>query len=197
MRSASPPSLPVITRASCRAARWLSAHGPAADPLKDQSYVLYMLRQHQLKRASLPIGDIGKARCAGHRLEHRFAHRGQARQPGRLFHHRGRRAREVPSANASRCARAHRRYRRRRVGSVPAVELVTVGQRKGLDLAGGGAAPIRRRCRYCRSDGGRRFSRRSEPRQSERVIDVVWTDTPAPADCSCSAALMASHTPPT
>ena len=32
-----------------------------ADPLKDQSYVLYMLRQPELARIVLPIGDIDKA----------------------------------------------------------------------------------------------------------------------------------------
>jgi tRNA-specific 2-thiouridylase len=111
-----------------------------ADAAKDQSYVIHMLDAEQLARVVLPIGGITKAevreraRALGLRTAGKpdsqdvcfISHRGGGRatflgdriplRPGRL----------VDGEGAT-------------VGSVPAVELVTVGQRRGLGAAGDGS----------------------------------------------------------
>ncbi len=109
------------------------------DPAKDQSYVLHVLDQERLARTLLPIGAMTKdevrahAATAGLRTAAKpdsqdvcFITRTQGRgsflgeripfTPGRVVDLDG-----------------------TEVGVVPAVELVTLGQRKGLGLAGGGA----------------------------------------------------------
>ena len=111
----------------------------AADAAKDQSYVLHMLDQDQLASLLFPIGDLTKdevrRRAAGLGLrtadkpdsqdvcfitrEHGredFLRRSLTLTPGRV----------VDGSGAE-------------VGSVAAVELVTVGQRRGMALAGGAA----------------------------------------------------------
>ena len=103
-----------------------------ADPLKDQSYVLSMLGQAALARVLFPVGDLTKAavRAQAHRLGLRTAAKpdsqdvcfigsAQGRQgflSGRLELHRG----DVVDTEG------------RPAGSVEAVELVTVGQRRGM-----------------------------------------------------------------
>jgi tRNA-specific 2-thiouridylase len=104
-----------------------------ADPLKDQSYVLAMLGQEQLARALFPVGDLTKAqvrdeaRRAGLRTAGKpdsqdvcFIRSDEGRQgflearlplhPGRMVDHRT----------------GHD------LGPVEAVEMVTVGQRRGM-----------------------------------------------------------------
>ena len=108
-----------------------------ADLAKDQSYVLHMLDQDRLARTLLPIGGLQKtevrrlAAVAGLRTAAKpdsqdvcFITRSQGRSS-----FLGQRialtpARVVDGAGAT-------------VGQVPAVELVTLGQRKGLGLPGG------------------------------------------------------------
>lgn len=108
-----------------------------ADPAKDQSYVLHMLDQERLAATLLPIGGMHKAEvrelaaAAGLRTAAKpdsqdvcFITRAQGR--GSFL---GERipltpARVVDGQGAT-------------VGRVSAVELVTLGQRKGLGLAGG------------------------------------------------------------
>jgi len=109
-----------------------------ADPLKDQSYVLYMLRQAELSRIALPIGDIHKSevRAIANRLGLRTATKPDSQDVcfitavgGRerfLGHRIPLRAGRIVDTDGN------------ELGHVPAVELVTVGQRKGLDLAGAG-----------------------------------------------------------
>ena len=103
-----------------------------ADPAKDQSYVLHMLRADQLPRVLLPVGEMFKtevrerAAAAGLRTATKadsqdvcFISRRGGREaflgdriplrPGRLVDETG-----------------------RQMGPVAAVELITVGQRKGL-----------------------------------------------------------------
>jgi tRNA-specific 2-thiouridylase len=107
------------------------------DRAKDQSYVLHMLDQAQLARLLFPLGDTTKdhvraqARAQGLRTATKpdsqdvcfitstagrqgFLERRRPLTPGRV----------VDGAGMV-------------VGNVPAVELVTIGQRKGLGLAGG------------------------------------------------------------
>jgi tRNA-uridine 2-sulfurtransferase len=108
-----------------------------ADAAKDQSYVVGVLQQHQLARTLFPIGGLTKtevrASAAGLGLgtaakpdsqEVCFIRRAQGRVgflADRLDLHAGR---VVDTSGAE-------------VGTVAAVELVTVGQRHGLGLPGG------------------------------------------------------------
>ena len=111
----------------------------AVDSAKDQSYVLHMLDQPQLAGLLLPIGDLSKdevrrrAAAIGLRTADKpdsqdvcFITRAHGREdflgrripltPGRV----------VDGSGAE-------------VGAVNAMELVTIGQRRGMALAGGGA----------------------------------------------------------
>ena len=111
----------------------------AVDSAKDQSYVLHMLDQSQLAGLLLPIGDLSKdevrrrAAAIGLRTADKpdsqdvcFITRAHGREdflgrripltPGRV----------VDGSGAD-------------VGAVDAMELVTIGQRRGMALAGGGA----------------------------------------------------------
>ncbi len=120
------------------AGRWRLRRG--ADAAKDQSYVLHMLGQAHLARVLLPVGGLTKrevrSRAAAMGLR-------TARKPdsqdvcfvagsdrraflgGRIPLHPGR---VVDTSGQE-------------VGSVAAVELVTVGQRRGLGLPGGTHEP--------------------------------------------------------
>ena len=73
--------------------------GPAlargVDPAKDQSYVLYMLGPEELRRTLLPIGELTKSEVPRTGACARSAHRGEAREHGRLLH-QARRSRSVP-----------------------------------------------------------------------------------------------------
>ncbi len=126
-------------------ARVVERHGRrhvarGADPAKDQSYVLHVVGEPVLGRVLLPVGAMTKAdvRLTAERLGLRTAAKPDSQDV--CFVTRGGRAdflrrrvaltpgRVVDGAGAV-------------VGRVSAVELVTVGQRRGLDLAG---APGRR-----------------------------------------------------
>jgi len=110
-----------------------------ADPKKDQSYVLAMLGQGQLARVAFPVGELTKdeVRAEAHRRGLRtaakpdsqdvcFIHSGEGRagfladrmplHPGRLVDH----------------------GTGEDLGAVDAVELVTVGQRRGMGHGGDG-----------------------------------------------------------
>jgi tRNA-uridine 2-sulfurtransferase len=109
-----------------------------ADRTKDQSYVVHMLDQDGLARTLFPIGSLTKdavRRRAG-ALGLRTATKPDSQDvcfittTGGRQRFLGRRipftpARVVDSGGSP-------------VGTVPAIELVTVGQRKGLGMAGGG-----------------------------------------------------------
>ena len=110
----------------------------ARDHAKDQSYVLAVLGQHQLARVLLPVGELTKAevreRAAGggdeaHVLAVGLGRGAQAESGGReaflgprIGLHPGR---LVDAATGA------------QVGTVPAVELVTVGQRRGMGAGAG------------------------------------------------------------
>jgi tRNA-uridine 2-sulfurtransferase len=109
-----------------------------ADQAKDQSYVLYMLDQATLARTLLPVGETTKAavRAEAEALGLRTAAKPDSQDV--CF---------VTAARGRRDFLGHRIPLRpgvvvdgdgRAVGEVPAVELVTVGQRRGLGLPGGG-----------------------------------------------------------
>ena len=109
-----------------------------ADPAKDQSYVVHMLDQPTLSRLRFPIGHLIKSevRAIADRIGLRTAAKPESQDVCFITSEQGRErflaerveltpGRVVDSSGAV-------------VGQVPAVELVTIGQRKGLGLAGGG-----------------------------------------------------------
>jgi tRNA-specific 2-thiouridylase len=108
-----------------------------ADPLKDQSYVLYVLGQDQLRRVRFPVGTMTKAevRAKAAALGLPTADKPDSQDVCFVTTSGGREAllssriplhagRVVDTAGAD-------------VGRVDALELVTVGQRRGLGTGGG------------------------------------------------------------
>jgi tRNA-specific 2-thiouridylase len=117
---------------------WRLARG--ADRSKDQSYVLHMLGQEQLSRILLPVGELTKddVRRRARALGLRTAAKPDSQDVCFITSRAGRRGfvgTRVPLHPGRVVDTAGRR-----VGTVPAVELVTVGQRKGVGLPGGGPA---------------------------------------------------------
>ena len=119
----------------CEQRIWRLRRG--VDAAKDQSYVLHMLGQEQLARTLLPVGHLTKSavRQRATTLGLRTAGKPDSQDvcfigstEGRSSFLDGRLAlrpgRVVDAAGVE-------------VGRVPAVQLVTVGQRRGLGLAGG------------------------------------------------------------
>ena len=111
-----------------------------ADAGKDQSYVLHMLDQAVLARVRFPVGELTKVdvRAAAARLGLATADKPDSQDVCFITATRGRSAfladripttpgRVLDTAGAI-------------VGVVPSVELVTIGQRHGLGLPGGGPA---------------------------------------------------------
>jgi len=106
-----------------------------ADRAKDQSYVLYMLDQRQLARCLFPIGDMTKdeVRRLASRLGLRTATKADS-QDVCFITARGREAflaDRTPLTPGRLVDRSGAE-----VGHAAAVELVTIGQRRGLDLGG-------------------------------------------------------------
>ncbi len=107
------------------------------DRAKDQSYVLYMLDQPTLARLLLPIGELTKAdvRAVAASLGLRTAAKPDSQDVCFISKHGGRedflrqRVRLHPGRVLD--SEGHQ------VGTVPAVELVTVGQRRGISGPGG------------------------------------------------------------
>lgn len=108
-----------------------------ADAAKDQSYVLHMLGADVLDRVLFPVGGLDKAavRAEAERLGLRTADKPDSQDVCFISATAGRErflgdriplrpARIVDTSGTE-------------VGTAPAVELVTIGQRKGLGLAGG------------------------------------------------------------
>lgn len=119
-----------------RSGRWALRRG--ADPAKDQSYVLYMLGQDQLARVLLPIGTLTKAEVRAHaaRLGLRTATKADSQDV--CFISRGGGRSEFLGARIPLRPGRLVDLTGSTVGAVPAVELVTVGQRRGLGPAGSG-----------------------------------------------------------
>jgi tRNA-uridine 2-sulfurtransferase len=114
---------------------WRVARG--ADRAKDQSYVLHTLDQHALGRLRFPVGRLTKAqvRDEADRLGLVTAGKPDSQDVCFITATGGRKAflgprigtRPAPVVDTA----------GRRLGEVAAVELVTIGQRRGLDLPGG------------------------------------------------------------
>jgi tRNA-specific 2-thiouridylase len=109
-----------------------------ADRAKDQSYVVHMLDQRALARTLFPVGRFDKpaVRALAAQLGLRTATKPDSQDVCFITSTGGRRAflgRRVPF-HAADVVDTGGRW----LGRVDAVELVTIGQRKGLGLPGGG-----------------------------------------------------------
>jgi tRNA-specific 2-thiouridylase len=124
-------------RVERRGNRFLLARG--ADRAKDQSYVLHMLDQAALSRTTFPVGrfaDKAEVRAVAAALGLRTAAKPDSQDVCFITSTGGRRefiGRRVPFHPATVVDREGAT-----LGRVDAVELITVGQRKGLGLPGGG-----------------------------------------------------------
>jgi tRNA-specific 2-thiouridylase len=128
---------------STDAAVWRLRRG--VDEGKDQSYVLHMLGQQQLARLLLPIGEMTKAdvRARAAALDLRTAAKPDSQDVCFISRTGGRQAflgARIPLRPGTVLDRSGAV-----VGQVPAVELVTVGQRRALGNPGGTLAPGERR----------------------------------------------------
>ncbi|MDE0653425.1 MAG: tRNA 2-thiouridine(34) synthase MnmA [bacterium] len=105
------------------------------DAAKDQSYVLYMLSQEALARVLLPVGHItkGRVRALAGDLGLRTAAKPDSVDV--CFIRRGAR-REFLADRLETTPATVVDTGGRRLGEVPAVQLVTLGQRKGLGVGG-------------------------------------------------------------
>ena len=109
----------------------------AIDTSKDQSYVLYMLDQNKLSTLDLPIGDLTKdqVRDLATQLDLRTATKPDSQDVCFITREHGRDdflRKRIP-LTPGRVVNTEGTE----VGSVDAVEMVTIGQRKGMATAGG------------------------------------------------------------
>ncbi len=109
-----------------------------ADAAKDQSYVLYMLNQEALGRVTFPVGDMTKdqVRARATELGLRTADKPDSQDVCFITSASGRQGflTQRVELHPGRLVDTSGEE----VGSVEAVELVTVGQRRGLGLSGSG-----------------------------------------------------------
>jgi tRNA-uridine 2-sulfurtransferase len=110
------------------------------DTAKDQSYVLHMLTAEQLVGVLLPIGGLTKAevRSRAEQLGLRTAGKPDSQDVCFISHAGGGRSTFLGDRIALRPGRLVSREGDD-VGTVEAIELVTIGQRRGLGLAGDGS----------------------------------------------------------
>ena len=108
-----------------------------ADRAKDQSYVLYMLGQDQLARTLLPLGHMTKAevRDIAATRNLRTATKPDSQDVCFITSTGGREA-FLGDRIPMRPGRIIDAATGATLGTVPAIELVTVGQRRGLDIGG-------------------------------------------------------------
>jgi tRNA-uridine 2-sulfurtransferase len=153
---------------------------------KDQSYVLYVVDPARLARVLLPIGELTKTEVRAHaaRLGLRTAAKPDSQDVCFITSTGGRRAflGDRIDLHPGRLVDGEGTE----VGAVDAVELVTVGQRRGLGVAGGDP-------RYALAvDVAARevtVGRRDDLLVDAVVVDqLVWSvPPPAVADAQCSA----------
>jgi tRNA-specific 2-thiouridylase len=110
-----------------------------ADADKDQSYVVHMLDQRQLSRTLFPIGHLRKAevRAIADQRGLRTAHKPDS-QDVCFITHEGGREQFLGDRIPFRSARVVDAVTGDQLGVTDTLELVTLGQRRGIGLPGGG-----------------------------------------------------------
>ena len=110
------------------------------DPAKDQSYVLAVLTRAQLGRLSFPVGEMTKIEVRARARDLGLATADKADSQDVCFIAAGRGGREgfLASRIPLHPGRVVESGTGRTLGSLPAVELVTVGPRRGLATSGAG-----------------------------------------------------------
>lgn len=165
------------------------------DAAKDQSYVLAMLGTAQLAELRLPIGELTKEEVRGEaeRLGLRTAGKPDSQDVCFIHSARGR-AGFLADRVALHPGTLVDAESGEEVGSVPAVELVTVGQRRGL---GAGAAGERRYALEVDVACGRVVVGRADAARSRRVALTGWTwvDRSWPPGARAIAQVSAHGTP--
>ena len=113
--------------------------GRGADLSKDQSYVLYMLNQHQLQHLQLPLGEMKKTevREIAASLDLRVANKPDSQDVCFISNAKGSRRRFLEQRIELTPAKVLDKERQE-IGEVDSIEMVTIGQRKGLGLSGQG-----------------------------------------------------------
>ncbi len=111
-----------------------------ADFSKDQSYVLHMLDQRQLQQLKLPLGEMTKTevRKIAASLDLRVADKPDSQDVCFISNVKGSRKKFLEQRIDLRPAKVLDKNQRT-VGEVESIEMVTIGQRKGLGLSGQGA----------------------------------------------------------
>ncbi|MHB8594589.1 MAG: tRNA 2-thiouridine(34) synthase MnmA [Acidimicrobiales bacterium] len=166
-----------------------------ADQAKDQSYVLSMLTAEQLGSILLPIGTLTKVdvRSYAARLDLRTAAKPDSQDVCFIHSDAGRGGflAERVSLNPGELVDADSGEQ---VGTVPAVELVTVGQRRGLGLAGDG----RRRFALSVDVAARRVTVGEAARARSRFVPLrhwTWVDQVLPTGSQAIAQTSAHGRP--
>ena len=167
-------------------ARWVAR---GADAAKDQSYVVHMLDQRELARTLFPIGSMTKSevRDRAARLGLRTAAKPDSQDVCFITDAGGRETflgDRIPFRRASVVDESTGDV----VGEVPAVELVTLGQRRGVGVVGGG--PKRYVVAIDRSAGVVTVGDESSLLRSDvAVAGMVWAHEPiaGPVRVQCSA----------
>ena len=146
-----------------------------ADAAKDQSYVVHMLPQRELRRTLFPVGHLTKAevRDRATRLGLRTAAKPDSQDVCFITHTGGRETflgARIPFRKGTVVDGAGTV-----MGEVPAIEMVTLGQRRGIGLPGGGpkryvTAIDRATSTVVVGDEAELYSRQLQ------VADLVWAD---------------------
>jgi tRNA-specific 2-thiouridylase len=160
-----------------------------ADPAKDQSYVVHMLSQRELTRTMFPIGHLTKqeVRERATALGLRTAAKPDS-QDVCFITDAGGRERFLGDRIPFRRATVVDAVEGSALGESPALELVTLGQRRGLGLPGGGpkryVVDIDHDAAVVRVGDSTLLARGSQP-----MFDVVWSHRPldGPVRVQCSA----------
>ncbi len=168
--------------------------GRGADEAKDQSYVLHMLGQDQLGRLRLPVGDLTKdqVRAMAGALGLRTADKPDSQDVCFIHSDGGRRAflgDRIPLTEADIVDTDGAV-----VGRSTAVQLVTIGQRRGLGLAGNDQ---RRYVVDIDPDTPRIVVGPRELTRTDRtpVSGLTWTSEPVDGDLSVQAAAHGRRAP--
>jgi len=159
-----------------------------ADAAKDQSYVVHMLDQHDLARTMFPVGDIdkGEVRRLAAEMGLRTASKPDSQDVCFITSTGGRETflgDRIPFRPATVVDRSGAE-----LGRVEAVEMVTIGQRRGIGLPGGG--PKRYVVDVDVPNGVVTVGGDADLyRASVSVVDTTWVDAPRPGAVlvQCSA----------